>query len=82
MIAGLKQLAVRAWTRGVNIFGATLTPYGRSWLQRDGRRARSVSLRIAGGQGLEPGARRYRTQARSTRAILACHPSSRIRAAV
>jgi lysophospholipase L1-like esterase len=27
MIAGLKQLAVRARTRGVKIFGATLTPY-------------------------------------------------------
>jgi len=27
MIAGLKQLAVRARTRGIKIFGATLTPY-------------------------------------------------------
>jgi len=27
MIAGLKQLAVRAQTRGIKIFGATLTPY-------------------------------------------------------
>ena len=27
MMAGLKQLAVRAGTRGIKIFGATLTPY-------------------------------------------------------
>jgi lysophospholipase L1-like esterase len=59
MIAGLKQMAMRARTRGIKIFGATLTPYENetflpgAWTpEREGRR-QAVNAWIRDGGGFD-----------------------------
>jgi lysophospholipase L1-like esterase len=59
MIAGLKQLAVRARTRGIEIFGATLTPYENetflpgAWTPEREDRRQAVNAWIRDGEAFD-----------------------------
>jgi lysophospholipase L1-like esterase len=47
MIAGLKQMALRAQTRGIKLFGATLTPFGNETYLRGAWNPRREKHRVA-----------------------------------
>jgi lysophospholipase L1-like esterase len=59
MIAGLKQMAMRARTRGIKIFGATLTPYENetflpgAWTPERESRRQAVNAWIRDGGGFD-----------------------------
>jgi lysophospholipase L1-like esterase len=47
MIAGLTQMALRAETRGIKLFGATLTPFGNETYLRGAWNPRREKHRVA-----------------------------------
>ncbi|MBV8121631.1 MAG: SGNH/GDSL hydrolase family protein, partial [Alphaproteobacteria bacterium] len=47
MIAGLKQMAARAHTRGIKIIGATLTPFGNETYMANAWNPQREEIRIA-----------------------------------